>query len=199
MRVALMRERALVAAGPAVLLAAALWPQIRLIGAVVLVAGWLLLRVAERPEAIAWAAVLPVGLVLPWPGLLGVDGPLGASGCADPLSVIAVRRVAVGLFGLAVVAALARLHGSGARELGLRRPPRVEALVAVGSVVVVAAGGVWIGPWLAQPFFGRLDFATPLAALVPAIAFGLANGVLEEVSYRGAMQAWLGRAMPRAW
>ncbi len=194
-----MRGRALTAAGPAVLLAAALWPSLRPAGAVVLVAGWLLLRLARRPEAIAWAAVLPIGLVLPWPDLLGPDAPLGAAGCVDPLSAIAVHRVAVGLFGLAVVAVLARANGSGAREIGLRRPRRVEAVAAVGCVAVVAVGGLWIGPWLAQPFFGRLDFPTPLAALVPAIAFGLANGVLEEVGYRGAMQGWLGRAMPLGW
>jgi membrane protease YdiL (CAAX protease family) len=52
---------------------------------------------------------------------------------------------------------------------------------------------------LARPFFGELDFPRPVAALLPAVFFGVANGVLEEVSYRGAMQAWLGRAMPLAW
>ena len=29
--------------------------------------------------------------------------------------------------------------------------------------------------------------------------FGIANGVLEEVLYRGAMQAWLGRLAPVGW
>ncbi|HEY5627889.1 MAG TPA: CPBP family intramembrane glutamic endopeptidase [Candidatus Limnocylindrales bacterium] len=193
------RAGAVTWAGPAVLLVIALLPALRPAGALALAVCWVLLRLGRRPEAIAWAAVLPVALVLPWPAFLGADPPLGESGCVDPLSVIALRRVAVGLFGLAVVAALARSNGSGARELGLRRPRGIEATVALAAVAVVAAGGLWIGPWLARPFFGRLDFPTPVAALVPALAFGVANGILEEVSYRGAMQAWLGRAMPFAW
>ena len=196
---AMTRSLALVATGPAVLLAAALLPPLRPAGAAALAVGWLLLRRAHRPEAIAWAAVLPIGLVLPWPDLLGADVPLGEAGCVDPLSAIAVRRVAVGLFGLALVAVLAQANGSSARELGLRRPGGPEAVAALACAVAVAAGGLWIGPWLAQPFFGRLDFPTPPAALVPAVAFGLANGVLEEVGYRGAMQAWLARAMPLRW
>ena len=192
-------NRLLVAWGPAILLLAALVPELRPVAAVVLVAGWGILRAARRPEAIAWAAVLPVALVLPWPWLLGADTPLGSAGCTDPASVIAVRRVAVAAFGLAVVAALARTHGSGLTELGLRRPRAPEAAVAFAALLVLAGGGLVVGPWLARPFFGDLDFPRPIAALVPAVAFGVANGVLEEISYRGAMQAWLGRAMPMAW
>jgi len=193
-----VRARWLVAAGPTILLVAALSPGLRPVAAVVLLAGWGALQVARRPEAIAWAAVLPVGIVLPWPQVLGLDSPLGALGCVDPLSAIAMRRVAVAMFGLAVIAGLARAHGSGLEELGLRRPGRREAAVAVCSVLVLALGGLVIGPWLARPFFGELDFPRPVGALLPAVAFGVANGVLEEVSYRGAMQAWLGRVMPLA-
>lgn len=193
------RGRWLVAAGPAILLAVALLPELRPIGAVVLLAGWAALRSARRPEAIAWAAVLPVAVVLPWPWLLGADAPVGAPACSEPLTVIAVRRVIVAVVGLAVVAGLARAHRSSLTELGLRRPRAVEAAAAAAAVVVLAVGGLWIGPWLARPFFGELDFPTPVAALVPAVLFGVANGTLEEASYRGAMQAWLGRAMPLAW
>jgi membrane protease YdiL (CAAX protease family) len=196
--VANVREKGLVAAGPAVLLVAALVPALRPVAALVLLAGWAALRAAHRPEAIAWAAVLPVGLVLPWPLVIGEDVPLGAAGCTDPLSAIAVRRVVVAAFGLAVVAGLARAHGSGLGELGLRRPRRLEGSAALAAVLVLALGGLVIGPWLARPFFGELEFPRPAAALVPAVAFGVANGVLEEVSYRGAMQAWLGRVMPLA-
>ena len=56
-----------------------------------------------------------------------------------------------------------------------------------------------IGPAIARPFFGELDYPVPLAALVPAILFGIANGVLEEVLYRGALQAWLARLAPIGW
>jgi membrane protease YdiL (CAAX protease family) len=192
-------SRLLVAAGPAVLLLAALIPELRPVAALILLTGWGALRATRRPEAIAWAAVIPVALVLPWPWILGADTPLGEGGCTSPTSVIAVRRLAVAAFGLAVVAGLARVHGSGLVELGLRRPRALEAAVAIAAVLVVALGGLVVGPWLARPFFGDLDFPRPLAALVPAVAFGVANGVLEEVSYRGAMQAWLGRVTPLAW
>jgi len=193
-----MREGALILGGPAVLLAAALAPPLRPAAAVLLLAGWGALLAARRPEAIAWAAVLPVAVALVWPWVLGADVPLGEAGCSESLSAIAVRRVALAAAGLLTVAVLARVHRSSAAELGLRRPHRLEAAVALGAVAVVAVGGLWIGPWLAEPFFGRLDFPRPVAALVPATAFGAANGVLEEVSYRGAMQAWLGRVMPLA-
>jgi membrane protease YdiL (CAAX protease family) len=189
----------LVAGAPAVLLLAALRPDLRPLAAALLLTGWVLARAVRRPEAIAWAAVLPVALVLPWPWLLGPDVPLGAPACADPFSSIVLRRDAVAAFGLGVVAVLARLHASGARELGLRRPSRGEAVLALAASMVVAAGGLVIGPWMARPFFGELDFPRPIAALLPAVIFGMANGVLEEVGYRGAMQAWLGRAMPMAW
>ncbi|MFN8628984.1 MAG: CPBP family intramembrane glutamic endopeptidase [Chloroflexota bacterium] len=189
----------LIAGGPAILLAAALAPGLRPVAAGLLLGGWLLLRAARRPEAIAWAAVLPVGLVLPWPWLLGADVPLGDPACTDPLSSIVLRRLAVAGFGLAVITGLARVHASGPRELGLGRPAGLQAAAALGGAIVLAGGGLVIGPWLARPFFGELEFPRPAAALVPAILFGLANGVLEEVSYRGAMQAWLGRAMPIAW
>jgi membrane protease YdiL (CAAX protease family) len=188
-----------VASGPAILLLAALNPELRPLAALVLLIGWGVLRAADRPEAVAVAAVLPIALVLPWPMILGADAPLGEAGCISPFAVIAVRRLAVAVFGLAVVAGLGRAHGSGLAELGLRRPGRLEAMVAVIAVLLLALGGLFIGPWLARPFFGELDFSTPLAALVPAVGFGLANGILEEVSYRGAMQAWLGRLMPVAW
>jgi membrane protease YdiL (CAAX protease family) len=194
-----MRERLLVAAGPVLLLGAAFAPGLRPSLAVLLLAGWAILRAARRPEAIAWAAVLPVALVLPWPWLLGADAPLGEEACIAPLSTIVLRRVLVAAFGLLVVAGLAVAHRSSRQELGLRRPSRAEAAVALGGLLVLAIGGLWIGPLLARPFFGELDFPVPLAALLPAVLFGVANGVLEEVSYRGAMQAWLGRAMPMAW
>jgi membrane protease YdiL (CAAX protease family) len=194
-----MRNRVLVATGPAVLLAAALVPGLRPLAAAVLVTGWMVLRSAGRPEAIAWAAVLPVGLVLPWPWILGADTPLGSAGCVAPMSLIVVRRAAVAVVGMLVVAGLTRAHDSSLRELGLQRPSPRDAAVALASIVTLAIGGLWIGPWLARPFFGELDFPTPPAAVVPAVMFGIANGVLEEVSYRGAMQAWLGRAVPMAW
>ncbi|MEW6225445.1 MAG: hypothetical protein AB1627_12535, partial [Chloroflexota bacterium] len=110
------------AGGPALLLAAALLPELRPATAVLLVTGWVAMRLTRRPGAIAWAAVLPAGLVLTWPRLLGPDVPLGVPACTDPWSVIALRRVAAAAAVLVVVAVLARAHGSTRAELGLVRP-----------------------------------------------------------------------------
>ncbi len=187
------------ALGPAVLLVGALVPSLRPPTALLIVFGWLiLLRVVRSPAAVAWAAVLPLAVVLVWPWVLGADVPVGDPGCRDPLATIAVRRVAVAAVGLVLVAGLAIIHRSGLTELGLRRPTRFEAVTSAGGGVALVAAGLFIGPAIARPFFGELDFPVPAAALVPAAAFGVANGVLEEVLYRGALQAWLARTVPMA-
>jgi membrane protease YdiL (CAAX protease family) len=177
---------------------AALVPEMRVAAAVLACAGWAVLHLRHRPEAIAWAAVLPLAVVLPWPLLLGADVPLGDPACTDPLSPIVLRRLVVAIAGLALVAALARVHGSSRAELGLQRPTGRVAGLALVACVAVAAAGLYVGPLLARPFFGPLDFPVPTTALLPALAFGIANGTLEEIQYRGAMQAWLGR-VTSAW
>jgi membrane protease YdiL (CAAX protease family) len=199
-RPALGATDGLVAAlGPGLLLVGALVPDLRPLVALLVVSGWALLALTRRPGAIAWAAALPLAVVLTWPWLLGVDVPVGDPACRDVLSTITLRRIAVAVVGLAIVGALAVVYRSGRTELGLARPGRAEALVAVGGFLVLVAGGLVIGPAIARPFFGELDYPVPLAALVPAILFGVANGVLEEVLYRGALQAWLARLAPIGW
>jgi membrane protease YdiL (CAAX protease family) len=187
---------AVAAGGPALLLAGALVPDLRTGAAVAVVAGWILLRFSRHHAAIAWAAVLPLAVVLTWPWILGTDAPLGDPACRDPFSAIAVRRVIVAAVGLALVGGLAVAHRSGLRELGLARPQRPELVIAIGGCVILVVAGLFIGPLIARPFFGELDYPVPPAALVPAVGFGIANGVLEEVLYRGAMQAWLRRLAP---
>jgi len=199
-RPALSSPDGLVAAmGPGLLLVGALVPDLRPVVAFAIVAGWTLLILARGPGAIAWAAALPLAVVLTWPWVLGADLPVGDPACRDVLSAIALRRMAVAAVGLAIVGVLAVVHRSGRRELGLARPGRAEAVVAVGGCAVLVVGGLVIGPAIARPFFGELDYPVPLAALVPAILFGIANGVLEEVLYRGALQAWLARVAPIGW
>ena len=184
--------------GPALLFVAALVPPLRPAAAVAIVVGWLVLGLARHPGGIAWAASMPIAVLLTSPWLLGGDTPLGEVACAAPLSEIAVRRVVMALLVMGVVAGLAVVHRSGPAELGLRRPGRTEAGVALAGCAVLAAGGLVIGPWIARPFFGELSYPVPPAALVPAVLFGVANGVLEELGYRAALQAWLGRRAP-AW
>ena len=184
--------------GPALLLLSALVPGLRPLVAVVLLAGWVGLLLRRRPEAIAWAATLPVGVPLAWPWVLGVDVPLGASGCIEPLSDIVLRRMAVAGVGLGLAGLVAVVHRSSLEEVGLRRPGGAEAAVAIAGLLVLGIGGTFIGPLAAEPFFGRLVYATPAAAILPAALFGAANGVLEEVAYRGILQAFLGRLIPIA-
>jgi len=193
------------AGGPALLLLGALVPPLRLPVAVALLAGWVFLRarahpnVSAHPGAIAWASTLAVGVPLAWPWLLGPDLPLGATGCTDPVSAIVLRRLAVAAVGLALAVLVVVAQRLGAAQLGFRRPRAAEALAALGGLAVLGIGGVLVGPWIAEPFFGRLEFATPAAAIVPAVVFGLANGVLEEVAYRGVLQAGLARLVPIGW
>jgi membrane protease YdiL (CAAX protease family) len=191
-----MGRRLLFAGGPMVLLAAALVPALRPAGAVILALGWVVLRVAHRPAAIGWAAVLPLGIGLVWPWILGGDVPLGAAACTDPLSAIVVRRVLMAAVVLTAIVVLGLLHRSSRSEIGLRRPGAGEALLAAGGGVALVILGLAIGPTVARPFFGELDFPVQPAALVPAVLFGVANGVTEEVAYRGAMQSWLARTWP---
>lgn len=187
-----------VAAGPALLLAGALIPPLRPVACAAIVAGWVVLRATRRPPAVAWAAVLPLAAMLLWPLVLGPDLPVGDPGCRDPLGVIALRRYMAAASGVALVALLAVAHRSGPIELGLRRPGPGEAAIAISGAVTLAVAGLFIGPAIARPFFGELDFPVPLMALAPAVGFGMANGVLEELLYRGAMQAWLARVAPMA-
>jgi membrane protease YdiL (CAAX protease family) len=192
-------EGVVAALGPGLLLIGALVPSLRPVVALVVVGGWVLLALAGRRGAIAWAAALPLAVVLVWPWVLGADKPVGDPACRDIPSAIALRRIAVAGVGLAIVGLLAVVHRSGRRELGLARPGRRQALVAVGGCLVLVVGGLVIGPAIARPFFGELDYPVPVAALVPAVLFGVANGVLEEVLYRGALQAWLARLAPLGW
>jgi len=192
-----MRASTVVAGGgPVLLLAAALVPVLRPVAAAVLLAGWLLLLVRRRPEALAWAATLPVGVPLVWPWVLGVDVPLGEVACVAPFSDIVLRRMVVAAVGLGLAGLVSVVHGVGATELGLRRPGRTEALAGLCGVLVLGIGGPIIGPVVAEPFFGPLEYATPAAVIVPAVLFGIANGVLEEMAYRGVLQAFLGRLVP---
>jgi hypothetical protein len=116
-------SRAVASGGPVVLLLAALVPEQRLLAAVAIMLGWVVLRLARRLEAIAWAAVLPVAVALVWPFLAGNDVPVGEVACVDPLSAITVRRVGLAGVVLVLVALLAVAHGSDLAELGLVRPP----------------------------------------------------------------------------
>jgi membrane protease YdiL (CAAX protease family) len=62
------------------------------------------------------------------------------------------------------------------------------------GALVLGPIGLLLGALLARPFFGafELDLSRP-GFLLPAVVFAVANGVMEEVSYRGALLGWTSR------
>jgi membrane protease YdiL (CAAX protease family) len=149
---------------------------------------------APRRSALSWAAAaaLPVALNLGWGGLaIGVPGP-GLRDCANLLSPPAVGRVAEAVVVCGLVVLLARLLRTDLSGLGLRRPTRPEMAVGLAALAVIPAGSLVLGSLLAEPFFGpvRLRLEDPLA-IVPALALAIANGIMEEVIYRGTLMRWL--------
>lgn len=189
-----LAERALAWTGVAVLVLAAALPAARPVAVLVLTGGLVLLAAGRRASASAWAGAIPVALALAWSALVSTDGPLGDA-CALLDSPIALGRVGEAALVLGAVALLARLVRSDAVELGLVQPGRGVALASLAIVAVAAVGSVVVGPIVAEPFVGEQRFAVPLAALPTALVFAVANGTLEEVAYRGALRAWLGRVV----
>jgi len=172
----------------ALLLAAASVAPLRVPLLAALAIGWVVVRWLKPRQAIAWAATLPVASILAWASVYGRDVPLGAAGCSNPLSTIALSRVLEATAVITVVVILAAILRVRPADIGLRRTDHGILAAGVGIGVLAAVGGVVIGPILAEPFFGKVSFALPAAAIVPALIFGVMNGVMEEVAYRGWLQ-----------
>lgn len=149
------------------------------------------IRPGWRVAAVALAAALPIAIELAWPVLVGRDEALGAA-CVGPLNAIVVRRLIQVAVVSGVVALLARSLALDGRSIGWQLPRRAAGALTIAGAIVVAVVGLVIGPALAAPMFGPIGFSMPLAAVLPALVFGVANGVLEEVVYRGVLLRWLG-------
>ncbi len=167
------------------------------LGLAVLATGFVVLRARGRhPEAGAWAAGIPVAVSLVWSL---VDLPATAtdgSTCASIDAPFATWRFVEAILTLGAVAVLLPLVGGGAGELGLRRPSRRVGLIATLAFVAAGPTGLLLGPPLAEPFFGPIDLRLddPIA-LLPATVFAVSNGLMEEVAYRGSLQAWTTRVL----
>lgn len=176
------------------LISAALVPALRPVLLIVLA---IVAVLAPRRSALRWAAAagLPVALILLWGSVAGNQARTDLADCANLLSPPAVARVAEAIVVCGLIALLARWLGVDVRSLGLPRPSRQEMALGAVAVALVPLGSLLLGGWLAEPFFGpiRLHLADPLAIL-PALALAVANGVMEEIAYRGALMAWLSRA-----
>jgi len=140
-------------------------------------------------------ALVPVGVGLAW-RTLPFPGPVGLADCGSPLSAPVVWRVAQAIAVLGSLAVVARLLGADRASLSLRWPSRGVVVASFAFAGVVAPLALWLGPILAMPFFGQIRLETGiLAAVVPAIVLALANGLMEEVTFRGALMGWGARAV----
>jgi membrane protease YdiL (CAAX protease family) len=180
----------------ALLAAAAAFHEARIAVLIALGAGTAIGISREAPVRWAWAGALPVGLSLAWESWPAPLPAADGSDCADPASPVALWRAAQALVILAVVAGLAVRLRASRSSLGLRRPARAVVRLSLLGFLVVGPVALLLGPLLARPFFGDVSYdVTIVGALVPAAVFALANGVLEEVIYRGALLGWSARVM----
>lgn len=184
---------------PLVLLAlAAAVPAARLIVVVALVAGAAVAIGRDAPVRWAWAAAIPVAVSLAWsvwPLPIPIAAPGGAD-CTDPASPIAVWRALEAMVVLGVLATLALLLGAPRASLALRMPARRYVRWAVVGFLLAGPAALLVGPLLARPFFGDVGYdVTMVGAIVPALLFAVANGVMEEAIYRGALLGWTAKVM----
>lgn len=173
---------------------AAVVPPARPLVLAILVAGAGLAARADSRFRWTWAAPVPVAVALCW-GLLAAPlaDPAGAD-CASPASPPAVWRTIEAGLTLGSLALLGVVLRARREDLALRLPAPSVAWLAVVGAVVLGPVGLLLGPALAEPFFGPigLDLGRP-GFIVPALVFALANGVMEEVAYRGALLGWTAR------
>jgi membrane protease YdiL (CAAX protease family) len=178
-----------------VLLAAGI-RETRLAVLVALVAGTLVAIRRDAPVRWAWAGPVPVALSLAF-GLITppIADPTGLD-CTSITSPPAVWRLLEASLVLGVLGFLAILLRAPTASLWLRRPSLRTIELSLVGFALFAVLGLAVGPTLARPFFGvlGLDMSNPLA-LVPALAFALANGIMEETAYRGALMGWSARVI----
>jgi membrane protease YdiL (CAAX protease family) len=175
---------------------AALLHETRVATLVVLVAGFLVVRRGGGAEVGAWAAAIPIGLILTLALLPRPPDAAPGTYCTTPLQPFTVYRILEAGFALATLAIVVPLVRAGTLELGLRRPSVRMAGIGVVGALMVAPVALIVAPPLSEPFFGPLPIRTDdPAALVPAILYALVNAITEEVIYRGALLALLARAV----
>jgi membrane protease YdiL (CAAX protease family) len=143
----------------------------------------------------AYGACLLVVLSMAWSGVKLPAGALDGSSCASPLAPFATYRAAGAVLVLAAVALVVRLLRSTAGEIGIRGGSPAGLALAFVALLVVGIAAIFIGPAVAQPFFGPLPIALGNAsAVVPALLFAIANASMEETAYRGVLLRWVMRS-----
>jgi membrane protease YdiL (CAAX protease family) len=173
---------------------AALLPITRPLVLVALISGAAVAIRRDVPFCWSWAAPIPLAVSLVW-GLLpaSLADPSGAD-CTNLASPPAVWRATEALLALGALVVLAVVLRARPSDLGWRWPRRSVVQLAVAGAFVLGPIGLVLGALLARPFFGTfsLDLTRPMF-LVPALVFAVANGVMEEAAYRGALLGWSAR------
>jgi len=147
------------------------------------------------PATFVYGACVLVTLTAAWSGVALPAEARDGSSCAELLAPFAVYRAAGALLVLAAVALVVRLLGSTAGEIGIPPPSRAALALAVTALAVVGIAATFVGPAVAEPFFGPLPVALGnVSALVPALLFAVANASMEETVYRGALLRWVMRS-----
>lgn len=149
----------------------------------------------DAPVRWVWAAAVPVALSLTFGGLPAPIAALDGSDCADPLSPVATWRAIEALVVVTALAILAVVLRATPASLSLRRPARRWERRAAFGFLVSGPLALVLGPVLAEPFFGDVGYRFVLGALAPAFVFAAANGLMEELIYRGALLGWSARVV----
>jgi membrane protease YdiL (CAAX protease family) len=136
-----------------------------------------------------------VALSLCWGSLAAPLAALDGSDCANPGSPVATWRALEALIVLASLLTLAVLLRASPGSLSLRWPARRWVGWALAGFFVSGPIALIAGPYLARPFFGDVGYTVVVGALVPALVFAAANGVMEELIYRGALLGWSAKVM----
>jgi membrane protease YdiL (CAAX protease family) len=160
-----------------------------------IIGGFVFLRARAHPAAWPWGATIPIAVGLAW-RLMPVPEPAALADCGSIASAPMLWRVVQAVAVLGSLALAARLLGADRGSLFLRWPARRVVVAAIAFPAVVAPLALWLGPILAVPFFGEIRFETGiLLSIVPAVMLALANGLLEEVTFRGALLGWGARVL----
>jgi membrane protease YdiL (CAAX protease family) len=177
------------------LVLAAAFPALRITVLIVLIAGAGVAISRDAPVRWTWAGAVPVAVSLFWGEAIASAATLGAADCANPASPLATWRAIEALVVLAALAVLAVVLKASPASLSLRWPARRWVRWAVLGFVVAGPLALLAGPYLAEPFFGDVGYRLVAEAFVPALVFAVANGVMEEVIYRGALLGWSARVI----
>ena len=179
----------------ALLVVAAALPGVRVPVLIALVAGAGIAIAARRPCAGHGRRPCPwrsASCGARWPPRPPHRTVLTAPNLASPVAMWRGLEVVVVL---ATVATLAVVLKATPASLWLRWPARRWVPWAVAGFLAAGPVALLLGPYLARPFFGEVGYELVFGGLVPALVFAVANGVMEELIYRGALMGWSARVM----